>query len=108
MDEGPVGSHHQRNQAVLVSRLKDPSMRFFGSPCSSEHLVPDRPKDTSLRFRASDLTRALRAAAKAGLTVAKSEIAPDGLIRLVYGADAADGSFEAWKERRDARSAKRN
>ena len=58
-------------------------------------------------FKASDVTKAMRAAMRAGLSVGRTEIAPDGTIRLIHGdAGAALGTaYDQWKERKHARSA---
>lgn len=61
-----------------------------------------RPRVT---FRLDDLTRALKAAAKADLAVTRTEIAPDGRIILFHGMEATAPAtpFDAWRARRDAR-----
>lgn len=54
-------------------------------------------------FRQSDLTRALKAAALAGLKVQRFEIGPDGRIVVVTGppeSTAAPSLLEAWKAKR--------
>jgi hypothetical protein len=50
-------------------------------------------------FRQADLTRALKAAAQAGMHIARIEITPDGKISIVTaeGAAAADEP-NAWDE----------
>ena len=56
-------------------------------------------------FRQDDLTRALKAAAKAGCTIARSEIAPDGRIVLIHenaGASEQASPFDAWQAARHA------
>ena len=40
---------------------------------------------TAPRFKQGDLTRAIRAAEKAGICVARVRIAPDGAIEIVAG-----------------------
>jgi hypothetical protein len=60
-------------------------------------------------FKQADLARALKAARSAGLQVSRVEIDPDGKLRILI----ADGSpieptptpFDAWKEKRNARTA---
>jgi hypothetical protein len=60
-------------------------------------------------FKQADLVRAVKAALAAGLVVERTEITRDGRIVLVHKADAAvepaDAALEAWKVKRDARSA---
>ncbi|MCD2324975.1 hypothetical protein LQ953_13205 [Sphingomonas sp. IC-56] len=56
-------------------------------------------------FRPEHLTRALKAAAKAGCTIARSEIDPDGRIVLIHdrpGASAPENPFDAWQASRNA------
>lgn len=56
-------------------------------------------------FRQDDLTRALKAAAKAGCTIVRSEIDPDGRIVLIHdnpGASQAANPFDAWQATRSA------
>jgi hypothetical protein len=51
-------------------------------------------------FRETDLTRALRAAKKAGADVVRAEVARDGRIILVLrnGEAPADGERNEWDE----------
>lgn len=55
------------------------------------------------KFRPSDLARSIRAAKTAGLPVTRSEIAPDGTIRLFHDLKASENLFDVWKAGRDAR-----
>lgn len=57
-------------------------------------------------FTQTDLTRAMKAAQKAGGDVARVEIAPDGKIILVLQRETISGQASAldeWRARRDAR-----
>ncbi len=56
-------------------------------------------------FRLNDLTRALKAAAKADLAVTRTEIAPDGRIILFHAQEAPTAAtpFDSWRAGRDAR-----
>jgi hypothetical protein len=53
-------------------------------------------------FRITDLSRALKAAAKAGERVTAAEIGPDGKIKLIFGggADGAASPLDDWRARR--------
>jgi hypothetical protein len=59
-------------------------------------------------FRQQDVTRALRAALRAGVEIQRCEIAPDGKIILVTRNDAIAGSSEpmspldSWRASRGA------
>jgi len=60
------------------------------------------------KFKQADLTRAVKAARAAGLDVARTEIMPDGTIRLIHQAEVTsvvESPFDEWKAKRDARSA---
>lgn len=59
-----------------------------------------------LRFRETDVQRAVKAARAVGLEPSRMEIAPDGTIRLDFGKDApADlQPFDAWRTKRAASS----
>jgi hypothetical protein len=62
-------------------------------------------------FKQADLVRALKAARASGLAVMRTEISPDGRIIIHHsntGPIEPEDEFEAWRARRDARSAKRN
>lgn len=50
------------------------------------------------KFKQCDLTRAVKALAKAGLSVARVEIAPDGKIVIATGAEAALPSDDLDRE----------
>jgi hypothetical protein len=60
-------------------------------------------------FRQSDLIRAVKAALACGLHVVRTEIGRDGRIVLVHAADEQEAEpvdeLEAWRAKRDARSA---
>jgi integrase len=72
--------------------------------------VPDEakrsPQQRKPGFRASDLSRAVAAARRAGLEVTVTELTSDGGIRLSHGSaePSSQSAYDAWKERRDARS----
>lgn len=54
-------------------------------------------------FRTTDVTRAIAAAQKAGLKVARTEITEDGRIVLHHEAGApAPDPYEEWKRAREA------
>ena len=61
---------------------------------------------TKANFKASDVTRALRATQRAGLTVGRTEISADGTIRLIHGegGPAIGTAYDQWKERHHSRS----
>lgn len=55
-------------------------------------------------FKQADLTRAVKAARAAGLDVARTEIMPDGTIRLIHSAEVTSTPatpFDEWKAKRD-------
>lgn len=60
---------------------------------------------TAAPFKQSDVTRAVKGAASAGLRVERVEISPDGRI-VVIAAEAAGAEpaapFDRWKARRHA------
>lgn len=59
-------------------------------------------------FRQSDVTRAQKATIAAGLTVARTEIAPDGRIVIYHDAPAPDDNqspYEKWRAEKNARQA---
>lgn len=59
-------------------------------------------------FRQSDVTRAAKGLKAAGVDVTRMEIAPDGKIIFMTGADGQAekvSAFDEWKAKRDARSA---
>ncbi len=49
-------------------------------------------------FKQSDATRAMRAAASAGLKLRECKIDPDGAIRLIFADGAPVGSANPWDE----------
>ena len=60
-------------------------------------------------FRQADVTRAVRAATKAGLAIGGLRITPDGAIEVLQAAaprvDDSTAAFANWKAQRDARRA---
>ncbi len=60
----------------------------------------------SIRFRQSDITRAVKAARNAGLNVAQTEILNNGTVVLhhVEQVPEAHDAYEKWKEKRNTRS----
>ena len=60
-------------------------------------------------FKQADLTRAVKAARAAGLDVARTEIMPDGMIRLIHSAEVTSESKdefeEYWSRRQGSRDA---
>ena len=59
-------------------------------------------------FKQSDVSRALRAADKAGLKIARVDVEPSGKFSIVVADGAAIGEatpFDLWKAKHDARSA---
>lgn len=67
------------------------------------------PKTRSpLRFKHSDVTRAVKAALKSGLIIIRTEIEPDGKIILVHSGERMTSpvtELDQWRAKRDARSA---
>lgn len=55
-------------------------------------------------FRQSDVTRAIKAAKAAGMSVAKCEISRDGAITISEAAGKPLDPLEAWKESREGRA----
>lgn len=58
-------------------------------------------------FKQSDLARAVKAVRAAGLGVARTEISPDGTIRLFHGAEVTSESgspLDEWLAKQNARS----
>ena len=53
------------------------------------------------KFKQCDVTRAVKAVSKAGITVTRIEIAPDGKIAIATGADAAISSDDLDRELAD-------
>lgn len=80
----------------------------MGEPLRIPGSIPaaDRQSRSNARFRQSDIMRAVKAARNAGLTIAQTEIASDGSIRLHHAEQApeAHDAYEKWKEKRDTRS----
>ena len=64
-------------------------------------------KSAPAQFRASDVTRAIKAVRKAGQMVTSTEITRDGTIRIITGDSAEPNpqAFDRWKAKRDAHSA---
>jgi len=63
------------------------------------------------KFNQVDLTRALKAAIKAGVKILRTEIGQDGTIRLIHSGEdqasielSAESAFDTWKAQ-NARSA---
>jgi hypothetical protein len=59
-------------------------------------------------FRQADVSRALKAAGKVGLRVARVDVEPSGKFSIVVADGAAIGaasSFDIWKAKYDAREA---
>lgn len=58
-------------------------------------------------FYMNDVKRAVKGATTAGLSIARVEIGADGKIILVTGVPQPEPAtpFDAWKAKRDARSA---
>jgi hypothetical protein len=60
-------------------------------------------------FTQAELTRAIKAAKSAGMTVARCEISPDGRIVLSEAAEApAEDVFGKWQARREGAVARRS
>lgn len=60
------------------------------------------------RFKQADVTRFVRALRACGLAIARTEVGPDGRIVVIHGpaVSSADISeLDAWRAKRDARSA---
>jgi L-lactate utilization protein LutC len=55
-------------------------------------------------FRQSDITRAIKAAKAAGMTVATCEISRDGAIVISEGPSKPLDPLEAWKVSREGRA----
>lgn len=51
------------------------------------------------------ITRAIKAATKAGLDVSRVDVAPDGTVRVLTGATEPTTDFDQWKAKRDGASA---
>lgn len=60
-----------------------------------------------LRFKQSDLTRALKAALACGLVVTRTEIGADGQIVLIHSVEARTpaNELDAWRAKQNARAA---
>ena len=61
---------------------------------------------TPATFKQADMVRAVKAARAAGLDVARTEIAPDGTIRLIHSDcyQVPLSPFDEWKENRASSS----
>ena len=60
---------------------------------------------TKSAFRQVDVTRAIKGAKAAGLTVARCEIMPDGRIVVCEAQqEAQEDAFGAWKAKRESRA----
>lgn len=82
----------------------------FAASSLAEKRVRSVHKAKRTTFRQSDIVRAVKALAKAGLQVTTTEISSDGSIRLSHGPAPADpavtgsaSAYEQWKEQRNAR-----
>jgi hypothetical protein len=60
-----------------------------------------------LRFKETDVRRAIRAVKAMGLPISKVEIGNDGKIAILSTQEvaSAESAFEAWKGKRNARAA---
>lgn len=59
-------------------------------------------------FRQSDISRAIKAAKSAGMTVARCEISPDGRIVLSEAiTESQEDVFGAWKAKREGHAQRR-
>lgn len=61
-----------------------------------------------IQFRQSDVKRFVNALRSCGLPIAQTEVDRDGRIVVTHGSDAPAAQIselDAWRERRDARSA---
>jgi hypothetical protein len=81
------------------------------SHTTPRHCPPRRlePMSRRVTFRQADVTRAVRAATKAGLAIGGLRITPDGAIEVLQAAaapvDDSTAAFANWKAQRDARRA---
>jgi len=57
---------------------------------------------TPAMFKQGDVVRAVKAARAAGLNVARTEIAPDGTIRLIHTdcSPVPASPYDEWKQKR--------
>src|SRR5438045_5679128 len=67
----------------------------------SPSLSPGKRTRGACKFKQCDVTRAVKAVAKAGVTVARVEIAPDGKIVIGTGTDATVHSVDLDRELAD-------
>jgi hypothetical protein len=59
---------------------------------------------TPANFKQTDMVRAVKAALAAGLDVVRTEISPDGTIRLIHSdcSPVPASPFDEWKQKRHA------
>lgn len=61
---------------------------------------------TPANFKQTDMVRAVKAALAAGLDVVRTEVLPDGTIRLIHSdcSPVPASPFDEWKQKRHASS----
>ncbi len=71
----------------------------------TKHETFEPPRKRRQTFRQADITRAIKAAKDAGMTVTRCEIGADGSIVLSDApvAPSAEDAFATWKAKRDCR-----
>jgi hypothetical protein len=73
--------------------------------------IKNRPGKRTVAFRQSDISRAVKGAQAAGISVARIEIDATGTIVITSGSpqeSAPTDAYSAWKEKRHARPTQRH